>query len=87
MLQQNAEKAVLREVTDLNQRFDIFAERLIWQALTGKINAKIEGADVEVDFKFTAFSPCLACLMFGCTQASGNVQKIVQDFQSVEAFD
>ena len=31
----NAEKSVLREINDLNQRFDNFAEWTIWQALGG----------------------------------------------------
>jgi Phage major capsid protein E len=33
----NAEQSVLREVNDLNQRFDNFAEWLIWQAMGGSI--------------------------------------------------
>jgi len=34
---QNAEQAVLREVTDLNQRFDNFLEWACWAALTGTL--------------------------------------------------
>jgi Phage major capsid protein E len=33
----NAERSVLREINDLNQRFDNFAEWLIWQAMGGSI--------------------------------------------------
>lgn len=33
----NAEKAVLREITDLNRRFDNFAEYCIWQMFTGEL--------------------------------------------------
>jgi len=48
----NAEAAVMREVMDLNQRFDGYAEWLLWQALTGSIDIVIEGATTKVDYKF-----------------------------------
>ena len=48
----NAEAAVLREIGDLNQRFDNFAEWAIWQSLTG--NLVIDAPDVQasVDYQF-----------------------------------
>lgn len=48
---QNAETAVMREVTDLNQRFDNFAEWCCWQALTGSINFDYEDVQANIDTK------------------------------------
>ena len=51
--ERNAEAAVMREVRDLNNRFDRFMEKTAWQALSdGVIHVNIAGADVEVDFYF-----------------------------------
>jgi hypothetical protein len=47
-----AEEAVLREVRDLNQRFDNFAEFLIWQALTGSLVLDYPDVQAQVDYKF-----------------------------------
>lgn len=51
---QNAEKAVLREVKDLNQRIDNYVEWACWQTLTGTLT--IDTADVQavVDYKIPA---------------------------------
>jgi hypothetical protein len=48
----NAEAAVLREIRDLNDRFDNFAEFLIWRALSGKIAFDYNDVQTEVDYKF-----------------------------------
>lgn len=48
----NAEKAVLREVGDLNQRFDNFAEYCIWQAFTGTLVLDYPDVQASVDYKF-----------------------------------
>ena len=50
----NAEKAVLREINDLNQRFDNFAEWSIWQALGGGISYTYADVQAVVDYKFPA---------------------------------
>lgn len=50
----NAEAAVLREVTDLNQRFDNFAEWCIWRALTGTLTLDYEDVKATVDYKVPA---------------------------------
>lgn len=50
----NAEKAVLREVTDLNQRFDNFAELLLWGALRGNLVFDYADVQANVDYKFPA---------------------------------
>lgn len=48
----NAERAVLREINDLNQRFDNFAEWSIWQAMGGGILYSYSDVQATVDFKF-----------------------------------
>jgi hypothetical protein len=48
----NAERAVLREINDLNQRFDNFAEWSIWQALGGGIAYNYGDVQATVDYKF-----------------------------------
>lgn len=48
----NAEASVLREVNDLNQRFDNFAEYAIWQALTGTLVLDFPDVQASVDYKF-----------------------------------
>lgn len=50
----NAEQAVLREINDLNQRFDNFAEWSIWQALGGGITYTYNDVVASVDYKFPA---------------------------------
>jgi major capsid protein E len=50
----NAEQAVLREVNDLNQRFDNFAEYLIWSALKGGITFDFPDVQASVDYQFPA---------------------------------
>lgn len=47
----NAERSVLREITDLNQRFDNFAEWTIWQALTGNLVFDFPDVQANVDYK------------------------------------
>jgi Phage major capsid protein E len=48
----NAERAVLREINDLNQRFDNFAEWSCWQALGGAIQYNYADIQATVDYKF-----------------------------------
>lgn len=48
----NAEAQVLREVGDLNQRFDNFAEYTIWQALSGRLVLDYPDVQADVDYKF-----------------------------------
>lgn len=47
-----AEKAVLREIQDLNTRFDNFAELAIWKALTGNLVLDFPDVQANVDYKF-----------------------------------
>jgi hypothetical protein len=48
----NAERAVLREINDLNQRFDNFAEWSAWQALGGAIQYNYADVQATIDYKF-----------------------------------
>lgn len=52
----NAEKAVLREITDLNTRFDNFVEYCLWQMFTGTLNIPSDGdaPEINVDYKLPA---------------------------------
>lgn len=47
-----AEAAVMREVADLNQRFDNFAELCIWKSLTGNLVLDYPDVQANVDYKF-----------------------------------
>jgi hypothetical protein len=50
----NAEAYVMREVADLNQRFDNFAEILLWGAMMGNIALDYPDVQANVDYKFPA---------------------------------
>jgi Phage major capsid protein E len=47
----NAERTVMREITDLNRRFDNFAELLLWRALTGRIALRYADVQADVDYR------------------------------------
>ncbi len=47
----NAEKAVMREVENLNQRFDNFAEFCIWSALKGSLIFDYPDVQANIDYK------------------------------------
>lgn len=49
-----AEVAVTRELADLNQRFDNFAEFCLWQSLTGNLVIDSGPVQADVDYKFLA---------------------------------
>ncbi len=50
----NAERAVLREVADLNQRFDNYAEFMLWSALKGSLVFDYGDVQATVDYKLPA---------------------------------
>jgi len=50
----NAERAVLREIADLNQRFDNFAEFCLWGAMKGQLNFDYADVVAPVDYKMPA---------------------------------
>lgn len=49
-----AEQAVLREINDLNQRFDNFAEWSCWQALGGNLTYNYADVQANINYKFPA---------------------------------
>lgn len=48
----NAEAAVMREITDLNTRFDNFAEFLLWQSFTGSITLDYPDVQASINYNF-----------------------------------
>jgi Phage major capsid protein E len=50
----NAEQSVLREINDLNMRFDNFAEWSCWQSLGGSITYNYADISASVNYKFPA---------------------------------
>lgn len=48
----NAEKAVARELADLNTRLDNFAEYSLWQALQGRLTYDYQDVQADIDYKF-----------------------------------
>lgn len=48
----NAEAAVLREINDLNLRFDNFVEFCAWKAIQGRIQLDFVDVQADIDFKF-----------------------------------
>lgn len=53
-VKEKAEKAVMRELTDLNERFDNYAEYAIWQALGGSLVIDSPSVQANIDYKFLA---------------------------------
>ena len=57
----NAEAAVIREVGDLNVRFDNFAEYALWQMFTGTLTLDFPDVQATVDYKLpTSHKPTVA---------------------------
>jgi Phage major capsid protein E len=57
----NAERAVLREINDLNARFENFAEFCAWQALQGQLVLDFEDVQADIDYRFaTSHKPTAA---------------------------
>lgn len=50
----NAEAAVLREIGDLNQRFDNFAEICLWKMFTGHLVLDYPDVQADIDYKIPA---------------------------------
>lgn len=74
----NAEKAVLREVSDLNQRFDNFAEFCIWSALKGLLTLDFPDVQASIDYKLpTSHKPHP-----GTSWAAATPSQIVADIRA-----
>jgi hypothetical protein len=71
----NAERAVLREVNDLNQRFDNFLEFVCWRALTGTLTLDYEDVQATVNYGVPASHKPSA----GTSWASATAAQIRQD--------
>lgn len=75
-----AEEAVLREVADLNQRFDNFAELMLWKALSGNLVLDYPDVQANVDYKFIpAHKP-----VFSTSWATATPSQIVEDIRSIK---
>lgn len=74
----NAEASVLREITDLNQRFDNFAEFCLWQALTGNLVLDYPDVQANIDYKFLASHKATA----GTDWSTATPQQIVGDIRA-----
>lgn len=75
-----AEEAVLREVADLNQRFDNFAEFMIWRALTGNLILDYPDVQANIDYKFLPSHKASV----GTTWATATPKQIVADIRAIK---
>jgi hypothetical protein len=74
----NAEQAVMREIADLNTRFDNFAEYCIWQMFTGTLTFDYPDVQASVDYKLpTSHKPSA-----GTSWASATPAQIVEDVRA-----
>lgn len=73
-----AEASVLREINDLNQRFDNFAEFCIWRMLTGTLVLDFPDVQATVDYKMPASHKPFV----GTSWATATPVQIQQDFRA-----
>lgn len=75
-----AEKAVLREISDLNVRFDLFVEYCIWKMFSGTLSVDVpEGISVNVDYRLPTTH---ANASAGTAWASATPSSIVDDVRT-----
>jgi len=74
----NAEAAVMREIGDLNQRFDNFAEFCIWRMFTGNLVLDYPDVQANVDYKL----PSSHKPNPGTSWASGTPESLVGDIRA-----
>ena len=74
----NAERAVLREVNDLNIRFENFAEYCAWQAIQGRLILDFEDVQADIDYKFAPSHVVTAAVNW----ATASVIQIVANIRS-----
>lgn len=61
LAERNAEQAVLREIADLNVRFDNFAEFMLWKMFSGRLILDYPDVQATVDYKLpTSHTPAPA---------------------------
>lgn len=75
-----AEVAVTRELADLNQRFDNFAEWMLWQSLTGNLVIDSPSVQAEVDYKFLPTHKASV----GTSWATATPTQIVADITAIK---
>lgn len=73
----NAESEVLKEVTDLNLRFDNFWEWSLWQAIQGTLTLNAADVQATVDYKLTSSHKPTASVLW--TNASVTPQNIIDN--------
>lgn len=73
----NAEAAVMREIGDLNIRFDNFEEFCIWRALSGLLTLDYPDVQASINYKF----PSTHTPFVGTNWNSATPQQIVNDFR------
>jgi hypothetical protein len=80
----NAERAVLQEITDLNTRFDNFAEYLIWQMFTGALDIPENGdaPAISVDYKMPASHKGSTSVTGGWAEATP--EQIIADVRTLK---
>lgn len=79
--QENAEKAVMREVTDLNQRVDNAQEWALWQAIQGQlVYNDAQGAANVVDYQMPASHKATATTAW----ATADYKAIIADVTSMK---
>lgn len=75
-----AEEAVMREVADLNMRFDNFAELCLWQSLSGHLVLDYPEVQADVDYKFLpSHKPT-----FTTSWATATPSQIVEDVRGLK---
>lgn len=78
--QANAEAAVMREIGDLNVRFDNFAEYALWQMFTGELVLDYADVQATVDYKFpTSHKPTTA---HGWSDSGTTPDEIIADVRA-----
>ena len=86
LAQTNAELAVLREINDLNQRFDAFAEWSIWQAMGGSLVYDYQDVQASIDYKFPASHLITAAhpwsVQTGVTPAGALLNQVTTDLSA-----
>jgi hypothetical protein len=74
---QRAEEAVMRELTDLNERFDNFFEWCTFQALQGSLVFNYPDVQASVDYKFPASHKPTSAVLW--TNAAVTPQQLIED--------
>lgn len=74
----NAEASVLREINDLNIRFDNFMEFCAWQAMQGRLIFDYDDVQANIDYKFSSSHKPTASVPW----ASASASQIVADIRT-----